>query len=307
MDRDLAAALGPAGAGAVVVCQVLAGLGGVGKTQLAAGLAHRWWAQRRVDLLVWVSATSRTAVITPYAQAAAHVAGVDDADPAVGATRFLAWLAGTDRRWLIVLDDVTDPEDVKGLWPPPAPTGATVVTTRRRDAALLDGRHHIDVGVFTKTEAMAYLHAKLGGRLAEADLLAADLGRLPLALAQAAAYMKDQGLTCARYRQRLAGRRLADLSPQALPDDHPTAVAAVWALSVDLADRYSRGLATPVLVVAALLDPNGIPISVFTTGAVVEVCARRIGGPVDADDVADTVWRLCRRTGRPCSASTGGP
>lgn len=44
-------------------------------------------------------------------------------------------------RWLIVLDDVTDPADLNGLWPPASPHGRILVTTRRRDAA--HGRHTI--------------------------------------------------------------------------------------------------------------------------------------------------------------------
>src|SRR5437870_4931801 len=84
-DRELAATLG--GEGTAVVCQVMAGLGGVGKTQLVANLAHRWRRERRVDLLIWVTATSRAAVLTRYAQAAADVLGVDDADPEQAAVR----------------------------------------------------------------------------------------------------------------------------------------------------------------------------------------------------------------------------
>jgi hypothetical protein len=43
----------------VVLTQVLSGLGGVGKTQLAANYARRVWAQRGVELLVWATASSR--------------------------------------------------------------------------------------------------------------------------------------------------------------------------------------------------------------------------------------------------------
>ncbi|GIF08888.1 hypothetical protein [Actinoplanes siamensis] len=75
--------------------------------------------------------------------------------------------------------------------------------------------------------------------LDDADGLAADLGYLPLALAQAAAYLLDRRLSCAGYRARLADQRrqLADLVPEegALPDEHQATVAATWALSIDLA------------------------------------------------------------------------
>ncbi|MFG3423352.1 tetratricopeptide repeat protein [Micromonospora sp. NPDC048063] len=285
----------------VVVCQVATGLGGVGKTQLAAGLAHRLWDCGDLDLLVWVSATSRSAVVTAYAQAAADVTGVEDTDPDQATGRFLAWLATTARRWLIVLDDVTDPNDLRGLWPPATGSGRTVVTTRSTDSALTVGRQRIGVGVFTPTESVNYLTAKLDGdpvRLDQAADLADDLGYLPLALGQAAAYILDRtSMTCAGYRRRLADRRrqLPALAPRVLPDDYPYPVAVTWSLSIDRADEFPPpGLARPVLELAALLAPNGIPAEVFTTPATLSYFAARAGGLVEADDVTDALDNLAR-------------
>ncbi|MEV8510205.1 NB-ARC domain-containing protein [Actinoplanes sp. NPDC051475] len=294
-DRDLRAA-----ARTVVVCQVLSGLGGVGKTQLAAGLAHRLWRLRAVDLLIWVSASSRTGILTSYGEAAAAVTGAADIDPEVAAVRLLAWLGTTNRRWLVVLDDVVEPQDLAGLWPPDGPHGRTVVTTRRRDAGLVGGRQLIDVDVFTPEEALLYLRKKLSkhpDRLDQAAALAADLSYLPLALAQASAYLIDQGLTCADYRRRLADqrRRLADLAPHALPDEHRATVAATWSLSIGQADRLApRSVGRPVLELASLLHPNSIPTGLFTTAAMVRYCTSRLGSSVDADDLHDAVWLLHR-------------
>ncbi|XVV08561.1 tetratricopeptide repeat protein [Actinoplanes sp. CA-131856] len=301
-DRDLDTA--STSGQTVVVCQVVTGLGGVGKTQLAAALAHHVWDEHLVDLLVWVTATSRTGIIAGYAQAAADVTGVEDADPQQAAERFLAWLAGTDRRWLIVLDDLTDPADLRRLWPPAMESGRTVVTTRRRDSALLAGRHVVQVGLFTPAEAYIYLQNKLFADprlLAGAAELADDLGHLPLALAQAAAYLLDRGLTCADYRARLADqrRRLPDVLPEAgaLPDEHQHTIAATWSLSIDLADRlHPPQLARPVLQLAALLDPNGIPTDLFATTRVLDYLSQRLhrGGVVDAEDVRDALHGLHR-------------
>ncbi|MGI5240693.1 tetratricopeptide repeat protein [Dactylosporangium sp. CA-139066] len=286
-----------AGGQTTVVCQVLIGLGGVGKTQLAASLAHRWWQDRRVDLLVWVTATSRTAVLTRLAQAAAEVTGIQDADPVEAAMRLLGWLASTPRRWLMVLDDVADPADLHDLWPPMATVGATVVTTRRRDTALLAGRTVIGIDTFTADEAINFLHGRLGEqpyRLDEAADLAADLGHLPLALAQAAAYIADQDLTCAGYRQRLTRRRLDALRPAVLPDGQHTAVADTWALSIEAADAATGGIAGVLLQLAGLLDPNGAPSALFTTTAVAGYCSERTGRPVDGDDAHDGLRALHR-------------
>ncbi|MEU9740167.1 tetratricopeptide repeat protein [Micromonospora chersina] len=295
MELDAAAA----GAAA---CDVLTGLGGVGKTQLAAGLAYRMWQRRELDLLVWVTATSRSSIVTAYARAAADIHGVQDENPDQGVARFLAWLATSGQRWVVVLDDLADPNDLRGLWPPTAPSGRTIVTTRRRDTALVAGRRVVDVGLFTPAESVAYLEAKLGAdpaRLHEAAELADDLGHLPLALAQAAAYILDRRtMTCAGYRRRLAdqARKLPELIPNALPDQQSGSVAAIWSMSIERADEFPpAGLARPVLEMAALLDPNGIPTDVFTSAAVLDHLTVRYGGrQVDSDDVSDALDNLER-------------
>lgn len=285
--------------------QVLSGIGGVGKTQLAAAFARRLVDRGELDLLVWVSASRVDKIVTGYAEAAAVLQLSDgDGDAPRAAGRFLTWLEGTDRRWLVVLDDLTRPGDLTGWWPPTTTSshGRTLVTTRRRDAVLHgQGRTLLDVNLFTPGEARAYLVEALPGhqRRAEIDKLAADLGLLPLALAQAAAYTRDRGLTCEQYRARLADRRrrLAELLPEehSLPDEQQATVAATWSLSVEAADQLKpEGLAKPVLNLASVLDPNGIPAAVFTTRAAQVYLATVTGGPVTADDANDALHNLHR-------------
>jgi hypothetical protein len=279
---------------------VLNGLGGVGKTQLAAGAAHRLWARRQLDLLVWVPATSAGSIVTGYARAA-DVLGLDEDSSPGAAAAFLAWLAEPHGyRWLIVLDDLTDPVDLRGLWPP-ADNGSTIVTTRRRDAALAhDGRRAITVGLFNPAESLGYLHDRLDGdqrQLVGAVELAADLGHLPLALAQAAAYIKDLHLDCAAYRVRLSGRRLADAVPEpgALPDDYPAQVATTWSLSIDDANRLRpAGLARPVLELAALLGPHDIPAGVFSAEATTTHLGKQHRPGTTPEDALDAISCLHR-------------
>ena len=91
--------------------------GGCGKTQLAAYLAGSLRRSRGVDLLAWVTAASRASVLSGYGQAAAQL-GLDHAgDAEAVAARFLAWLEGTSRPWLVVLDDLRDAADLDGLMP----------------------------------------------------------------------------------------------------------------------------------------------------------------------------------------------
>ncbi|WP_158610867.1 NB-ARC domain-containing protein [Micromonospora endolithica] len=292
-DESIEATAARAGTGD----QILTGPGGVGKTQIVANLADRWWNTGRIDLLVWVTATSATNIVNRYAQAAREVADCHTTDPRECAARFLAWLATTRLRWLVVLDDLTEPADMLGLWPPATFWGRTIVTTRRRDAALTSGREVIEVGTFTTDESLDYLRARLGSRqthLREAEQLAADLGQLPLALAQAVTYMLDQDLTCIEYRTRLSRRRLFALRPHLLPDDQETAVDTTWALSVDIADGVTAGTTRVVLQLAALLDPNGIPSDMFATRAATDYYRQRLGRTVDSDDARDAIRTLYR-------------
>ncbi|WP_439378651.1 FxSxx-COOH system tetratricopeptide repeat protein [Amycolatopsis lexingtonensis] len=280
---------------------VLSGLGGVGKTQLAADHAERAWAGREVDLLAWIGAESRDAILTAYAQLAKTLTGIEDPDPAQGARRLLDWLASTPKRWLLVLDDVQHPADLKGLWPPASETGRVVLTTRRRDAALAgDRRRIVDVGQFTTAESRAYLNRKLAGRPHLADDvagLADDLGHLPLALAQAAAYVLDRDLPCSAYRQRFRERKLPAVLPDRhdLPDDHQATVTATWSLSIAHADSLEpAGLAGPLLRFASVLDPHGIPYTVLTAPAVLAFLRKAARRRVTEDDARDALSCLHR-------------
>lgn len=240
---------------------VFSGMGGVGKTQLVADLAAGFWTRGVVKLLVWVTASSRESVVTAYAEAAAELTGRDDLGPERGARRLLEWLARTDEQWCVVLDDLQDPGDLAGLWPPNSPKGRVLVTTRRRDAALRgEGWQIVPVDTFTANEGLTYLQAVLGGQpslLHGAAEVVAALGSLPLALAQAGAYMLDRHLSCAEYLTRLRFRK-GDA------DEHQATVAATWALSLEQAETLRpQKVAGLLLDLAAVLSPNGVPLDVL--------------------------------------------
>ena len=113
--------------------------GGTGKTQLAVAFTHALWGARAVEALVWVSATSREAIVAGFAQAAMTVGAAETALPAeVAADRFAGWLARTRRPWALILDDLVSLEDLENLWPA-GPAGQVVITTRLPEAAFRSG------------------------------------------------------------------------------------------------------------------------------------------------------------------------
>jgi tetratricopeptide (TPR) repeat protein len=243
---------------------------GTGKTQLAVGFAHAMWSSRAVDLLVWVAAGNRTAIVAGYARAAADLnLGTVGETADSAAQRFLHWLRRTSQRWAVVLDGVTSPPDLDGLWPQ-GPAGQVVVTTGLR-APELEGPGRIAYGVagFSRREAVGYLNSRLVSfpdQRVEALDLVEDIDGLPIAIAQAAAVIIVAESTCRDYRTEYA-QRLRSTAP-AMIEGCPQSMLATWSLAVEYAHEMPpAGLAWPALAFAALFDTGGIPAAVLTSPA----------------------------------------
>src|ERR1035437_2066330 len=273
------------------------GRGGTGKTQLAAALAHLLWETRAVDLLVWVTATSRDAIVTAYAQALADIGIADlDEDPEAAAPRFLTWLAETGPPWVVVFGDFVDPADLAGLGPQGS-AGRVLATTRQQGDALRGrGRRIVPVGPFTLREALAYLTARLHddpGQRTEALDLAKDVGCHPLALAQATALMIDTGATCREYRFWSADR--GSHLTNALSKAVPSALEVTWSLAIERASQLPpAGLAEPALVLAAMMDPSGIPGGVLVSHAACSYITGHHAVTTDQAQVTDALNNLHR-------------
>jgi tetratricopeptide (TPR) repeat protein len=237
--------------------------GSCGKTQLAAYLAESLWKARELDLLVWITATSRAAILTGFANAAVAAMGVDlTRDAESLASRFVGWLAETSRPWMVVLDGLASPWDLDGIWPA-GPAGRTLITAA--DAAGLepDRVRLIGLSGFSRREALSYLMDRLtedrGQRTGAIDLVD-HLGGEPLALTQASSVIGSSTLSCRDY-QELFVRKL----DQVASAGQPSTAAISWILSVEHGDRLSQaGPVQPMLILASWLDGNRIPGTVFT-------------------------------------------
>ena len=244
--------------------------GGTGKTQLAAAFAVRLWAAGALDLLVWLDAGSRDAIVTGYARALADIrVAAPPGKPEAGASRFLSWLADTSRPWLVVLDGLAEPADAEGLWPH-GPSGEVLVTTSLPGLGPVSvtaaGAQQLAIAVpaFSPREALSYISARLNDdpfQAAGSPDLATALDCLPVGLAFAAAYLHDTGGDCRQYRLARERYRL-DWADGIAGDP----LAPSWMLAVDRARQFAPAqLAWPALKLAAVLGPSWIPGAVLTS------------------------------------------
>ncbi len=272
-------------------------LGSCGKTQLAAFFAESLWRSREVDLMVWVSATSRSSVLAGYSEAAEAALGTDpSADAEAIAERLVSWLGETRRRWLVVLDDLTGTADLTGLWPA-GPAGQVLITAP--SAAVLPAEYRalvLQVGAFSPREALSYLMGRLTAdpdqRLGAIDLVE-DLGREPIALAQASGVIATSSLSCRDYQGYFTARR-DQLATTA--GGKPPAAAVSWLFSVEQADRLAAGgAAQPALALAALLDGDGMPATLFSTPAAGAYVTDGVGAPT-ARELAWNALPILERT-----------
>jgi len=250
-----------------------------GKTQLAVSFAHFLWQAGAVDVVIWVTATSPAAVLSSYVEAAAALGIQLSGDADSVCTRLLGWLRDTSRPWLVVLDGLTAGAALDDRRWPAGPAGRVLVTTsdaetvRRRDA------HVVPVGPFSRREALTYLIGRLTADLDQrqgAIDLVGELENEPMALAMASAVIASSELTCHDYREHYTGRR--DQAIAASSGGEPAAGAITWALAMDHAELLSPGTAHSLLVLAALLDGNGIPGAVFTTSAARDYLSYSVAG-----------------------------
>ncbi|MGW5317833.1 tetratricopeptide repeat protein, partial [Nocardia thailandica] len=242
---------------------VVCGMRGAGKTQVAAAYAREVIDAGEPGLVAWVNAESSETLHTGLAEIAERVGVADpDGDSTVSARRLRDHLSERREPALIVLDNATDPDLLDTVLPSGGVTRVVVTSTDRtfdQFGALIDTGEGFD-----RPESVRFLEDATG--LADepgADLVADDLGDLPLALSAAAATINGRGLDYPRYRQLLAEGSLAAALPRRRGSDHPLAVdqallLAVQTIETTLADPELDAVVRWLLGVMSMLAPDGV-------------------------------------------------
>jgi hypothetical protein len=272
----------------------LHGLGGAGKTSVAVEYAHRHLAE--VGLVWQLPAEDPALLLAEFARLAAQLGARDVVDARDPVASVHAVLAAFPAAWLLVFDNAPGQEPVQRFLPP-AGNGRVLITSQ---SGVWPREWALEVPVLDTEVAAGFLVNRTGDSDGQAAAtLAGELGGLPLALAQAAAYIQATGTTLAGYASLFADRR-ADLLARGEVSGHPADVAATLGLALSRL-RDQAPAATGLARLLACLAPEPVPVALLLAdgkaagelaGDVTAVVGTLLGDRVAAGDAVAALRRF---------------
>ena len=242
---------GDDGAGPPMVA--LCGQEGAGKSSVALEYAYRHLAE--VGVAWQFPAEDRSVLAAAFGELAAQLG----ARELPGTRDPVAWVHGVlatyPAGWLLVFDNAPDRSSV-AAFVPPAGRGRVLITSQSQN---WPPGQALDVPVLDPEVAAGLLISRSGDPDKQAALeLAGELGGLPLALEQAAAYVPASGDSLAGYLASLRQQR-GDLLARGAPAGYSETVAITWRLAVEHLQQTARG-AVGLLRLLANCAPEAIPL-----------------------------------------------
>ncbi|RSL50075.1 hypothetical protein CEP54_012103 [Fusarium duplospermum] len=254
----------------------MTGLGGVGKTQTALQFAF-WVRHEKPEYSIfWLSALSSTRP---------------------GFQSYPERLSELQEVWTIV-DNADEMDLIRGEGGhsfgideqlPQSATGQILSTTRSNEVALaVSDEEPLELGEMELEEALKFLGKSITSKLLLADHslvseLLEELTYLPLAIAQAAAYLNRNKVTTTRYLGLLRGteQEMTSLLSREFPDrtryrESKNAVATTWLVSFDHILAHDP-IAASLLRFISRIEPKDIPLSILPRGELEEELTYSVG------------------------------
>ncbi|KAL7931190.1 hypothetical protein V8C35DRAFT_323889 [Trichoderma chlorosporum] len=259
----------------------LYGLGGTGKTQIALRYAFQLQETHPTVSVFWIHASSAAQFRQAFESIAKEYDIPGYAEPNVDMLLLVKhWLEKKDHgEWFMIIDNA---DDMQLFFGQPAGTVTTKAKDEKNLARYLNkqvgvrmtkGQQLLEVLRMNEKESVQLLRAKLGDinpTTAELSMLSSQLEHLPLALAQAAAFIQETCTTVHEYLQLLSNSdndfvQLLSREFETVGRDTeaPQAVAQTWMLSFQQIEQQ-HVLASELLSFMSMLDRHEIPAQLIS-------------------------------------------
>ncbi len=254
---------------AINICQTVSGLGGIGKTQLSVEYAYRY-GYRYKNCIWFITADNSTNVYNCFYDFAVQFKLVlpENFKPEDLQIAVKDWLIN-NKGWLLIFDNLEIFDDIR-CYLPDRIHGRIIITTRNKR---LDFGRPLELDVFEQKEAIDFLKKRFSNddnlkmeRYIFKDFeinavkLVERLGCLPLALEQAAAYIREVKCSIAHYLDLLNESGTDAFSDKlAMPKYYESIVTKTWSISFSALEESAKQL----MNLCAYMAPDKIPVDLF--------------------------------------------
>lgn len=264
-------------------CCVIHGLGGIGKTQTALEYAHVQ--APKYDAIFWLRSQTEAELSTSYAAIAVKLRLRDLYTPAGSSQGCLSpggdenmnveaardWLDTTDKRWLLVFDNVEDIESIQRyILRSPTACGAIIITTQRPNIQPITHIfQNIALPSLSSRESIKllfdYLERNSRGpeEASKAFEITRIVGGLPLAITTIGGSISMSNLTVAEFLDHInRSDKIWDTAEATRVQGYERSLGSVFELALAKLSDNSRKL----IDLLGFLNPDNIPEAMLLGG-----------------------------------------
>lgn len=248
------------------------GLGGVGKTQFVLEYLYRF--RGDYEFCFWISGIDRTSLLSGLMEIGERLGfkpSRADITTEEKALELVQWLPLVSR-WILVIDNVDNINIFDSLRPTGTLHSHILITTRSANFRGLPAQV-FEMPVLSADEAKDMLLCRADVDFSqetskEAEEIVKELGYLPLAIEQAAGYIRESCCSILVFREiyRSHQQTLLSRCPRGSKFAYSESIATTWLLSLQKLQKEGPN-ATKLLTLFAFLNPDEILIEFLQSGS----------------------------------------